>query len=199
MEESSLWNVLSRWQCRFLTLFRSIILRNVCYWKKVQLILVQTSFCWLLTELVSSGQWENLILTNVHTYHRWHQCCKMVTKIGGKLGWVGIPLGRTILSNGGISMDEMWFPSGFMGSQKSIRGTPLGQLSPVGEQSSTAMPSSYPTSFSLWWVMPLTTLKNPKVCGTHQVGPLSTRGGLGLLWCQDPVDIGFWCTLLSAE
>ena len=46
------------------------------------------------TELASSGPWENVMLTNIHTHHRWHQCSKIVPKFGGKLGGVGTPWGR---------------------------------------------------------------------------------------------------------
>ena len=38
---------------------------------------------------------ENVILTNIHTYHRWYWCYKNSTKIGGvNLGALALPGGR---------------------------------------------------------------------------------------------------------
>ena len=57
--------------------------------------LAQTSFCQSHTEFAVPDLWENVIITNLHTYFRWNQCCKIVPKIEwGNQGELAPPRGK---------------------------------------------------------------------------------------------------------
>ena len=93
-------NIFVFWQCRLLTLTVSIILSTGCCWKQ--------SKCDFSTDKLSlTPYWVGFIrsmgkcYTYQHnTYHRWHQCCKLVPKIGGRtrVSWYSQEGWRTILT-----------------------------------------------------------------------------------------------------